>query len=71
MNSCWIKGAAGLGLVAAAVTIGVMLAPYIIGALLLWLAWKWTVGSSSDLPESAPGQLIDATPIQHREIDLG
>jgi uncharacterized membrane protein len=66
MKSFWIKALLGLALVAAAITIGIMLAPYILGALAVWLAWKWMVGSASNLPGDSSSQIIDVKPTADR-----
>jgi hypothetical protein len=58
----WIKLLIGLCLVAAVITVGVMLAPYVLGGLVIWLAWRWMVGSTADLPENHTAPIIEVRP---------
>lgn len=59
----WVKALLVLGLVAAVIAVAVALAPYIVGGLILWLAWKLVVGPALNRPEeiSGPVTRIDPT----------
>lgn len=63
----WTKALIGLGLIVAVIAVAIALAPYIIGALVVWLAWRWLVGATDDLPDGRSRGIIDVGPtIPHR-----